>query len=40
MFARWRDELRPLGFRLSARIVSYERDGVLGDVGMHLVWGE
>jgi CBS domain-containing protein len=40
MFARWREELRPLGFRLSARIVSYERGGVLGDVGMYLVWGE
>ena len=35
---RWRRELKPMGFGLSARIVSYE-DGVLGDVGLFLTWG-
>jgi len=34
---RWRYELKPQGFRLVARIVSYV-DGVLGDVGLFLVW--
>ena len=34
---RWRYELKPKGFRLVARIVSYV-DGVLGDVGLFLVW--
>lgn len=38
LFARWRAELRPRGFGLSARIVSYV-DGVLGDVGLYLTWG-
>ena len=40
MFVRWRDELRPQGFRLSARVVSYLDDGVLGDVGLFLCWGK
>jgi len=35
---RWRRELKPMGFGLSARIVSYE-DGELGDVGLFLTWG-
>jgi len=39
MFASWRDDLRPQGFRLAARIVSYEPGGVLGDVGLYLLWG-
>jgi CBS domain-containing protein len=34
---RWRHELKPKGFRLVARIVSYV-DGVLGDVGLFLIW--
>ncbi|MBV8473477.1 MAG: CBS domain-containing protein [Hyphomicrobiales bacterium] len=38
LIGRWRDELRPKGFGLSARIVSYV-DGVLGDVGLFLTWG-
>ncbi|MDE2579325.1 MAG: CBS domain-containing protein [Hyphomicrobiales bacterium] len=37
-YARWRDELRPLGFRLGARIVTFP-DGLPGDVEMTLVWG-
>lgn len=36
---RWRSSLKPRGFGLAARIVSYE-DGVLGDVGLFLTWGE
>ncbi|HEY1944403.1 MAG TPA: CBS domain-containing protein [Roseiarcus sp.] len=38
LVARWRSELRPKGFGLAARIVSYV-DGVLGDVGLFLTWG-
>ncbi len=38
VIARWRDELRPKGFGLSARIVSYI-DDVPGDVGLFLIWG-
>jgi CBS domain-containing protein len=34
---RWRHELKPNGFRLAARIVSYV-DGVRGDVGLFLIW--
>ena len=40
IFARWRDELKPHGFRLNARIVSYAQDGVIGDLGLYLVWGD
>lgn len=36
---RWRAELKPKGFGLTARIVSYV-DGILGDVGLFLTWGE
>jgi CBS domain-containing protein len=39
IYARWRVELRPKGFGLSAKIVSYD-DGVLGDIGLFLAWGE
>jgi CBS domain-containing protein len=40
IYKKWRDELRPEGFGLSARIVSYEEDGTLGDIGLYLTWGE
>ena len=40
MYARWRDELKPGGFHLSARVVSYLDGGVLGDVGLFLGWGK
>jgi CBS domain-containing protein len=36
---RWRHELKPRGFRLAARLVSYV-DEVLGDVGLFLIWRE
>lgn len=38
MYNRWSRELRPEGFGLSARIVSYD-DGLVGDVGLYLTWG-
>jgi hypothetical protein len=39
IYDRWRKELKPQGFRFSARIVSYD-DGIVGDVGLYLTWGE
>jgi hypothetical protein len=36
-FRRWRDDLKPLGFGLAARIVSFP-DGLPGDVEMTLFW--
>jgi hypothetical protein len=39
IYARWRAELRPRGFGLNAKIVSYE-DGILGDIGLFLTWSE
>lgn len=37
-YQRWDKELRPLGFALSARIVSFP-DGFPGDAELSLVWG-
>jgi CBS domain-containing protein len=37
IYSRWRMELKPQGFGLSARIVSYE-DGIIGDMGLFLTW--
>jgi CBS domain-containing protein len=39
LYSRWRTELKPQGFGLSARIVSYEDDGIIGDLGLYLTWG-
>ncbi len=39
IYDRWRKELKPQGFGLSARIVSYD-DGVIGNIGLYLAWGE
>ncbi|MGA9850618.1 MAG: hypothetical protein WBQ45_23635 [Roseiarcus sp.] len=36
-YSRWRTELKPRGFGLSARIVSYE-DGIIGDMALFLTW--
>ena len=36
---RWRKELKPQGFGLSARIVSFD-DGIMGDIGLYLTWKE
>jgi CBS domain-containing protein len=38
LYSRWRTELKPRGFGLSARIVSYE-DGIIGDMALYLTWG-
>ena len=40
LYSRWRTELRPLGFGLSARIVSFEDKGIIGDLGLYLTWGD
>jgi CBS domain-containing protein len=37
VYSRWRTELKPRGFGLSARIVSYE-DGIIGDMALFLTW--
>ena len=37
LYGRWRTELKPQGFSLSARIVSYD-DGIVGDLGLYLTW--
>ena len=39
IFSRWRGDLKPQGFGLSARVVSYD-EGILGDIGLYLTWGE
>lgn len=39
LYDRWERELKPAGFRLSARILEYPH-GKLGDIGLFLVWGE
>ena len=40
IYARWRDELRPRGFGLAGRIVSYDEEGVISDIALYLTWGE
>jgi hypothetical protein len=37
LYGRWKAELKPQGFGLSARIVSYE-DGIVGDLALYLTW--
>jgi len=39
LYSRWKTELKPKGFGLSARIVSYEDGGTIGDIGLYLTWG-
>jgi CBS domain-containing protein len=39
VYLRWKQELRPQGFRLTARVIDFP-DGVPGDIGLFLVWGE
>lgn len=39
IWTRWDKELRPRGLRLVARTLEYP-DGVPGDIGLFLVWGE
>ncbi len=40
IYSRWRTELKPQGFGLSARIVSYLEEGIIGDLGLYLTWGD
>jgi hypothetical protein len=40
IYDRWRKELKPQGFRLAARIVSYDDQGAIGDIGLYLTWEE
>jgi uncharacterized membrane protein len=39
LYARWRDQLKPRGFHLAARVLDFP-DGKPGDVGLFLFWGE
>jgi len=39
VYLRWKQELRPRGFRLTARVLDFP-GGVPGDIGLFLVWGE
>jgi CBS domain-containing protein len=39
VYLRWKQELRPLGFRLTARVIDFPA-GVPGDIGLFLVWGD
>ena len=39
MYLRWERELRPRGFHLAARVLEFP-DGIPGDIGLFLVWGE
>lgn len=38
IFLRWERDLKPHGFRLSARVLGFP-DGKPGDIGLFLVWG-
>ena len=40
IYDRWRKELKPQGFGLDARIVSFDEEGAIGDIGLYLTWGE
>ena len=39
LYLRWERELRPRGFHIAARILEFP-DGIPGDAGLFLVWGE
>jgi CBS domain-containing protein len=38
-YLRWEQELKPAGFRLSARVLEFP-GGMPGDIGLFVVWGE
>jgi CBS domain-containing protein len=38
VYLRWSRDLKPHGFHLAARVMDFP-DGVLGDIGLFLVWG-
>ncbi len=39
IYARWLKELQPAGFRLDARLVAWDLDGVMAEAGLFLQWG-
>ena len=39
LYARWREELAPKGFTLSARIVGWDEQGAIAEAGLFLKWG-
>jgi hypothetical protein len=39
IYLRWKRDLRPHGFRLTARVLDFP-GGIPGDIGLFLVWGE
>ena len=39
IYARWREDLKPAGFRLDARIVGYDEQGAIAEAGLFLAWG-
>jgi len=39
IYLRWERELRARGFRIVARVIDFP-DGIPGDIGLYLVWGE
>jgi CBS domain-containing protein len=39
LYLRWENELKPCGFRLTARVLDYPH-GMPGDIGLFLGWGE
>jgi len=39
VFMRWKSELRPHGFHLSARVIDFP-SGLPGDIGLYLHWGK
>jgi len=40
IYARWRDQLKPAGFDISARIVGFDEQGAIAEAGLFLKWGE
>jgi hypothetical protein len=38
LYLRWKRDRRPHGLRLTARVLDYP-GGILGDIGLFLVWG-
>lgn len=39
LYAKWERELKPKGFGIAAKILSFEH-GLIGDFGLYLTWGE
>jgi hypothetical protein len=39
IYLRWEQDLKPRGFHLAARVLEFP-DGMLGDIGLFLNWGQ